>query len=844
MRCPQCRTENAEESKFCRECATPLPKSGGPTGSFTKTLESPLPEPIRGTVFADRYEIIEELGAGGMGRVFRAHDTKLNEEVALKLIRTEFAAERRIVERFRNEIKVTRKITHKNVCRMHDLHEEGKFLFLTMEYVRGEDLKSLIHRTRALAVGSAVFYARQIAEGLTQAHQLGIVHRDLKPGNIMIDKEGQAKVMDFGIARMRQEKGMTGEGAVVGTPEYMSPEQVDGKPADARSDIYALGAILFEMVVGRPPFEGETPFSIANKHKMEPPPVPKKLLPELPEALNRLILRCLEKDRFKRYQTAEELAADLGAMEQALPLTERALTRARTKIRTSREITVKLTPRKLIIPAAAIFALAIAIVILPSFFKPPVGTLNSIAILPLADTSPTKLEGYVDGIHDALITTLSKVPSLNVISRRDVSSFRETSQSYLEISRKLKVAAIAGGSLIRTGERTRITVELFDGRSGKRIWGPRSFDRGNVEILSLLDELALTIAREINAQLTAGDIARLSRSRKVHPEAYKLYLQAKSLLDAREDKPADFAAEQEGIVTFFRRSVEIDPAFALGYAGLANYYSLGAINGVLPRDEVFPKAKELALKALSLDDSLSEAHSALGNVLFGYEWNLPGAEREFNKALGLGVEGSRTSYLTTMNYLVLVGRSDEAIALVKRAIESNPLSPDYANLGWALGYARRDGEAIEAAKRSIELRLNVQSARFLLIGLYAASKNCTDAVRETEAFVADYASDAADPGFAATIAVGYALCGHRAKAEQWAEVVKEGISKHPAQYSADNLGYIYAALGENERAIAALEKAYEQHSAGMLWLKVEPVFDVLREDARFKALLKKIGFEK
>ena len=282
IKCPKCHSENTDTALYCSNCATSLTAAGKPSVSVTRTLETTTDELARGrTVFAGRYEIIEELGTGGMGRVYRAHDTKLNEEVALKLIKPEIAAEKRVIERFRNELKTARKITHKNVCRMYDFHEEGKTLYLTMEYVRGEDLKSLIHRTKALTVGASLAIARQVAEGLAEAHKLGIVHRDLKPGNIMIDKEGQAKIMDFGISRSLAGGGTTAEGAIIGTPEYMSPEQVEGKEADQRSDIYALGIILFEMVTGRLPFEGETPFSIANKQKTEPPPDPRKLNPQI-----------------------------------------------------------------------------------------------------------------------------------------------------------------------------------------------------------------------------------------------------------------------------------------------------------------------------------------------------------------------------------------------------------------------------------------------------------------------------------------------------------------------------------------------------------------------------------
>ena len=312
--CPKCETKNTADSQFCKSCATPLP--GADELSFTKTLETPSEELTRGAVFANRYEIIEELGAGGMGKVYRAYDRKVEEEIALKIIRPEIAVEKRTVDRFRNEIKTARKIRHVNVCGMHDLHEEKKTLFITMEYVRGEDLKSLIKRTKLLSPGTAVSIARQIAEGLGEAHRLSVIHRDLKPSNVMIDKEGNAKIMDFGIARSLAGAGTTAKGGMIGTPEYMSPEQVEGTPADERSDIYALGIILFEMVSGRRPFDGDTSLAIAHKQKYEPAPDPRAINPQIQKELSRLILRCLEKEPAKRYPSAKALAQALNQLRK------------------------------------------------------------------------------------------------------------------------------------------------------------------------------------------------------------------------------------------------------------------------------------------------------------------------------------------------------------------------------------------------------------------------------------------------------------------------------------------------------------------------------------------------
>ncbi len=299
VRCSKCDTGNPSDSKYCKECATPLPAGAV---SVTRTLETPAEVLSRGTTFANRYEILEVLGSGGMGKVYRALDKKLDEEVALKLINPEIVSDKKTLERFSNELKIARKISHKYIGRMYELMEDENTHFITMEYVPGEDLKSFIRRSGQMAVGTTLRIASQVCEGLAEAHKLGVVHRDLKPSNIMIDKQGNAKVMDFGIARSQKAKGLTGAGVIIGTPEYMSPEQAEAKETDQRSDIYSLGIVLYEMLTGQIPFEGDSPLSIAMKHKGEIPKDPKELNPQIPVALSQLILKCLEKEKENRFK--------------------------------------------------------------------------------------------------------------------------------------------------------------------------------------------------------------------------------------------------------------------------------------------------------------------------------------------------------------------------------------------------------------------------------------------------------------------------------------------------------------------------------------------------------------
>ncbi|MFC2141930.1 protein kinase [Acidobacteriota bacterium] len=355
MKCPKCQTENTDTARFCNSCATPLTAAEDARPSFTKTLETPVENLSRGTLFADRYEIIEELGKGGMGRVYRVYDTKVKGEVALKLINPEVAADRNTIERFRNELKLARDISHKNVCRMYDFHEEKGAHFITMEYVRGQDLKGLSRQTGKLTIETSISISKQICEGLSQAHSLGIVHRDLKPSNIMIDKDGNVHLMDFGIARSLKTKGITGSGVIIGTPEYMSPEQAEAKDIDLRSDIYSFGVILYEMLTGMLPFDGDTPLSIALKHKSELFVAPINLNPTIPQRLNSLILKCLEKSKAQRYQDSSEILNELLEIETTIPSIEKE--KSKRIPLTSKEITLKLKFKRVIVIAVVLISL-------------------------------------------------------------------------------------------------------------------------------------------------------------------------------------------------------------------------------------------------------------------------------------------------------------------------------------------------------------------------------------------------------------------------------------------------------------------------------------------------------
>ena len=829
MKCPKCLFQSPDNTRFCSNCGTQLIPSAEIPLSKTKTIQTPVRELTRGSTISQRYEVIEELGRGGMGRVYKVLDRQIDEEVALKLLNPDIVSDEKTKQRFRNELKTARRISHKNVCNMYHFSEEEGTLYITMEYVPGEDLKSFVRRIGQFTVGKTVAVAKQVCEGLAEAHRLGVVHRDLKPQNIMIDREGNVRILDFGIARSLQQKKITEAGIIMGTADYMSPEQLEGKEADHRSDIYAMGVILYEMLTGKLPFEGDSPLSIALKHKTELPPDPRRLNPQIPEDLSRLILRCLEKEKERRYKTAEEILSDLDKIEKGIPTTDKLVPLKKPKLSIARKVKRK----NLVIFSGAALLVALLVFGGVSLFTSKKTTIHSIAVLPLKNLSGIQEQEYfADGMTEALISSLTQLGALDrVISSTSVMQYKGVHKPLPEIAHELKVDAVVEGSVMQSSGRVRITVQLIEARTDRNLWS-KSYERDLSDVLALQSELAREIAREVKIAVSPAEKAILASAQTVNPEAYELYLKGRHFWSKRTEEDLNKALES------FMGAVAKDPKYALAYVGIADAYNVLGGYGILPANEAYLKAKNAALKALEINENLAEAYTSLALAKFSLELDWFSAESDFNWAIGLNPSYA-TAYHWYGNLLRDMGRFDEALAVLNRAQELDPLSLPISLAIAAVFYFNRNYDrAIEQCNKVLELDKSFIPAHSFIGTVYlqkSASKEAIEALQKAVSL------SGRSSEYLATLGYAYAVTGKKDEALKILVDLNERSKKrYGPQYE---VALIYTALGQKEKAFETLERAYEERSGWITSIKVDPRLDSLRPDPRFSALLEKMGLD-
>ena len=785
------------------------------------------------------YRIVEQLGAGGMGVVFKAQDSRLERAVALKFLPEKLAQQPRALERFRREARAASALNHPGICTIYDIGEQDGRAFIAMEFIDGETLRNHIHG-KALPVAELLELGIQIAEALDAAHSEGIIHRDIKPANIFVTKRGRAKVLDFGLAKLVP-KGVAiadddsgGEsssstststsiaGIISGTPSYMSPEQVRGDALDARTDIFSLGLVLYEMATGRQAFGGGTGGAIIEAVLTRSPVSVRAINPDIPAALEAIIEKALHKDREQRYQHAADLLADLqrlkreidsGRTDQAGDSVSLLASTSGPVSSTSHAVSRTTTPQS------------------GSFRAPRASkTISSLAVLPFENVSRDPENDYLsDGITRSLINNLATVPKLRVMAQSTVFRYKGREIDPQAIGRELNVRAVLTGRMMQSGGSLRIGTELVDVATGSLLWGAQ-FDRKPGDIFVIQDEISSEISGKLRLQLTHAEKKRLVKRHTEDAEAYRLYLQGRHHWN-RWTEEGFYKA-----IGYFQQAIEKDPSYALAHDGVADCYVLLGWNSYLPPKDAFPKAKVAAMAALEIAPDLGEAHTDLAAVLWLHDWQWAEAQNEFKRSLELN-----PCYPTANHYyaecLMTLGRNAEALARMKKSLELDPLSLIInVAIGWAYYHARQYDEAVVQLLRTVELDPNYPMTYWILGLIYRDTARYDLAISAGEKGVS---LSGGSPLMRAALAQTFAAAGAPEKAIEIADELNE-LAKQ--RYVAPHFfAGIYVGLGEHDRAIEYLEKSCAEHCHWLIYLHVDPSMDDLRNDPRFQDLLRRVG---